>query len=150
MPIGGNYMQIGDNDFPEDLYYHSEHCWARVEGDEVVIGFNDFAQKIAGGIKRVVTLEEDDEVSQDKPFGTISSGKWTGKIYAPVSGEITEVNEDVEDEPGLVNDDPYGEGWFIKVSPSNLDTDLANLKKMGPGFEDWMKASIAEKEALIK
>ena len=143
-------MQIGDNNFPEDLYYHGEHCWARVEGDEVVIGFNDFAQKIAGTIKRVVTLEEDDEVSQDKPFGTISSGKWTGKIYSPVSGEITEVNEDVEDEPGLVNDDPYGEGWFIKVSPSNLDGDLANLKKMGPGFEDWMKASIAEKEALLK
>lgn len=143
-------MQIGDNNFPEDLYYHKEHCWARVEGDEVLIGFNDFAQKIAGTIKRIVTLEEDDEVSQDKPFGTISSGKWTGKIYAPVSGEITEVNEDVEDEPGLVNDDPYGEGWIIKVSPSNLEADLANLKKMGPGFEDWMKAQIAEKEALIK
>jgi len=143
-------MKIDEYDFPEDLYYHKEHCWARVEGDTVIVGFNDFAQGIAGGIKRVVTLEEDDEVGQDKPYGTISSGKWTGKIYAPVSGEISEVNEDVEDEPGLINDDPYGEGWIIKISPENLDGDLANLKKVDGAFEGWMKGQIAEKKALVK
>jgi glycine cleavage system H protein len=143
-------MQIEDYFTPDDVYIQKDHYWARVEGDVVVIGVTDFAQKMAGTIKRVVTLEEDDEVAQDKPFGTISSGKWTGKLYSPVSGEITEVNEDVEDEPSLINEDPYGEAWLIKVSPSNLDGDLANLMKPGPEFETWMKKEIVEKKAMIE
>lgn len=143
-------MQVEEYFTPDDVYYHKEHYWARVEGNVVVIGVSDFAQKLAGTIKRVVTLEEEDEIVQDKPFGTISSGKWTGKLYSPVSGEITEVNEDVEDEPGMVNEDPYGEGWLIKVEPSNLDGDLANLMKPGPEFEAWMKKEIVEKKEMMK
>ena len=143
-------MQIDEYTFPEDLYFHKEHYWARIEGDVVVIGVSDFAQKLAGTIKRVVTLEEEDEIVRDKPIGTLSSGKWTGKLYAPVSGEIVEVNEDIEDEPNLINDDPYGKGWVIKVEPSNLEEDLASLKKPGPEFEAWMKKEIEEKKALIK
>ncbi len=143
-------MQIEEYTFPDDLYFHKEHYWARVEGDVVVIGVSDFAQKLAGTIKRVVTLEEDDEIVRDKPIGTLSSGKWTGKLYAPISGEIVEVNEDIEDEPNLINEDPYGEGWVIKVEPSDLDADLATLKKPGPEFEAWMKKEIEEKKALVK
>ncbi len=143
-------MQIEEYTFPDDLYFHKEHYWARVEGDVVVIGVSDFAQKLAGTIKRVVTLEEDDEIVRDKPIGTLSSGKWTGKLYAPVSGEIVEVNEEIEDEPNLINDDPYGEGWVIKVEPSDLDGDLAQLMKPGPEFEVWMKKEIEEKKALVK
>ena len=143
-------MQIDDYKFPDDLFYHKEHCWARTEGDIIVVGITDFTQKMAGTIKRIATLEEDDEVGQDKPFGTMSSGKWTGKLYAPVSGEITEVNEDIEDNPKLCNDDPYNKGWIIKVSPSELDTDLNKLMKIGPDFETWMKKEIEEKKALIK
>ena len=105
---------------------------------------------MAGTIKRIVTLEEDDEVRQDKPFGTMSSGKWTGKLYSPVSGEIAEINEDVEDNPKLCNEDPYGEGWIIKISPSNLDADLSKLMKLGPEFETWIKKEIEEKKALTK
>lgn len=143
-------MQIDEYTFPEDLYFHKEHYWARVEGDVVVIGVSDFAQKLAGTIKRVVTLEEEDEIVRDKPIGTLSSGKWTGKLYAPVSGEIVEVNEEIEDEPNLINEDPYGEGWVIKVEPSDLEADLAALMKPGPDFEAWMKKEIEEKKALIK
>lgn len=143
-------MQIDEYKFPEGLYYHKEHLWARVEDDLVVVGITDFTQKLAGTIKRIATLEEEDEVSQDKPFGTLSSGKWTGKLYAPVSGEIEEVNEDVEDNPKLCNDDPYGKGWIIKISPSNLDADLSKLMKIGPEFETWIKKEIVEKKALIK
>jgi glycine cleavage system H protein len=91
-----------------------------------------------------VTLEEDEEVEADKPIGTISSGKWTGKFYAPVSGEILEINEDVEDDPKIINEDPYGEGWVIKVAPSNLQGDLGNLKKTGPEFETWIKGEIVK------
>jgi len=143
-------MQIDDYTFPEELYYHKEHLWARVENNLVTVGPTDFTQKMAGTIKRIATLEEDDEVRQDKPFGTISSGKWTGKLYSPISGEIAEVNEDVEDNPKICNDDPYGKGWIIKISPSNLDKDLSNLMKLGPEFETWIKKEIQEKKALIK
>ena len=143
-------MKVDEYDFPDELYYHKEHCWAKVEGDVVVIGVTDFTQKLAGTIKRVATLEEDDEVGQDKPFGTINSGKWTGKLYSPVSGEVTEVNEDLEDEPKLCNEAPYGDGWIVKISPSNLDADLKNLMKTGPEFDTWYIKEIAEKKALIK
>jgi len=143
-------MQIDEYKFPDGLYYHKEHCWARVENNLVVAGITDFTQKMAGTIKRIATLEEEDEVSQDKPFGTLSSAKSTGKLYAPVSGEITEVNEDDEDNPKLCNDDPYGKGWIIKISPSNLDADLSKLMKIGPEFETWIKKEIEEKKALIK
>ena len=150
LSTGEIYMKVDEYNFPEDLYYHKEHLWARVEGDLVIVGLTDFTQKMAGTIKRIVTLEEDDEVSQDKPFGTMSSGKWTGKLYSPISGEIDEVNEDVEDNPKICNDDPYGEGWIIKVSPSDIDKELTKLMKIGPEFETWIKKEIQEKKALIE
>ena len=143
-------MKIDEYEFPENIYYHKEHLWARVEDDVVFVGLTDFTQKMAGTKKRIVTLEEDDEVKQDKPFGTMSSGKWTGKLYSPVSGEIAEINEDVEDNPKLCNEDPYGEGWIIKIDPSNLDAELGNLMKLGPEFETWIKKEIEEKKALTK
>ncbi len=142
-------MKIDEYIFPDELYYHKEHCWAQIENNLVVVGITDFTQKMAGAIKRIATLEEEDEVTQGKPFGTMSSGKWTGKIYAPVSGEIAEVNEDIEDDTKLCNEDPYGKGWIIKISPSSLDADLNNLMKIGPEFEKWIKNEIKEKKALI-
>ena len=143
-------MEVGKYTFPDDLYYHKEHCWARPEGDEVVVGITDFTQQLAGTIKRIATLEEDDEVTQDKPYGTVSSGKWTGKIYAPISGEITEVNEELEDNPSLANEDPYGEGWIIKIKPTNLDDDMSRLMKTGSDFKTYYEEQIADKEAQMK
>ena len=139
-------MQIDEYKFPDDLYYHKEHCWARDEGDLIAVGLTDFTQKMAGTIKRIATLEEDDEVSQDKPFGTMSSGKWTGKLYSPISGEITEVNEDVEDNPKLCNEDPYGKGWIAVIEPS----DMSEFEALtgGAGLEDWAKAEVASKKAM--
>jgi glycine cleavage system H protein len=138
-------MDIDGYKVPDNLLYHKEHMWARVEGDLVVIGGTDFMVKLAGAVKRVVTLEEDDEVEAGKAFGTISTGKWTGKLYSPVSGEIAEVNEDVDANPKIINDDPYGKGWLIKVKPSNLQGDIAGLMKANDGaFEPWFKAEIAK------
>ncbi|MCK5561630.1 MAG: glycine cleavage system protein GcvH [Thermoplasmata archaeon] len=137
-------MKIDEYDMPDDLYYHEEHIWAKKEGDIIVIGVNDFAQKMAGTIKRVVTLEEEDEVQQGKPMGTLSSGKWTGKLYAPVSGEITEINEDLEDNPALVNNSPYDEGWVAKIEPSDPD-EINNLIKGGTDkLAEWLKGQIQE------
>jgi len=138
-------MDIGGYKVPDNLYYHKEHMWARVEGDLVVVGGTDFMVKLAGTVKRVVTLEEDDEVEAGKPFGTISTGKWTGKVYAPVTGEIAEVNEDVDNNPKTMNDDPYGKGWLIKIKPTNLQADLATMMKANDGkFEPWFQAEIAK------
>jgi glycine cleavage system H protein len=142
-------MKIDEYDLPDDLYYHTEHTYAKVEGDTVLVGVTDFAQKMAGTIKRVVTLEEDDEVQIGKPFGTMSSGKWTGKLYSPISGEITEVNEDLEDEPKLINDSPYGEGWIVKIKPDDMG-ELDKLMKTGDDFAKWMTNEIEEKKKLLE
>ena len=134
-------MRFLDYECPEELHYHKDHAWARVEGGLVVVGVTDFAQKMAGTIKRIVTLEVGDEIEQDRPFGTLSSGKWTGKVQSPVSGEIVEVNMALEDRPKLVNDSPYGEGWMIKVRPSNLDEELKRLYRAGTdAFNAWLTA----------
>ncbi|NIP36788.1 MAG: glycine cleavage system protein GcvH [Thermoplasmata archaeon] len=113
-------MQHKDYNIPEDVKYHAEHMWARVEGDLVVVGVTDFAQKLAGDIVYVDMPMEGDDVTKDKPFGTLETGKWVGKIYAPVSGEVAEYNEDVEDDALVINEDPYGSGWIIKIEPEDM------------------------------
>jgi glycine cleavage system H protein len=140
--MGDGHMKVDEYEMPDDLYYHAEHTWVRREGDIVTVGMNDFAQKLAGIIKRVQTLEEGDDIQKDKPCGTISSGKWTGKLYAPVTGEIVEVNEDVEDEPKLINDSPYSEGWIFKVKLSE-ESELGSLIQ-GAGVEEWLKGEITK------
>ena len=113
-------MQHKDYNIPEDVKYHAEHMWARVEGDLVVVGVTDFAQKLAGDIVYVDMPMEGDDVTKDKPFGTLETGKWVGKIYAPVNGEVEEYNEEVEDDALIINEDPYGEGWIIKIRPEDM------------------------------
>jgi len=123
-------MQHKDYNIPDDVVYHPEHMWARVEGDVVVVGVTDFAQKLAGDIVYVDMPMEGDEVTKDKPFGTLETGKWVGKIYAPVSGEVVEYNEEVEDDALIINEDPYGKGWIIKISPEDMG-DMDGLLKAG-------------------
>jgi glycine cleavage system H protein len=112
-------MKHKEYDLPDDVKYHAEHMWARMDGDLVVVGVTDFAQKLAGDIVYVDMPMEGDEVTRDKPFGTIETGKWVGKLYAPVSGTVEEYNEEVEDDALIINEDPYGEGWVIKVKPDD-------------------------------
>jgi glycine cleavage system H protein len=112
---------------PDDLYYHKEHSWARVDGDKVAVGMTDFFQKEAGDIVFVDLPEEEDEVEQGEVCGKIQSRKWIGKLVAPVSGEIAEVNEDLDEDTSLINTDPYGKGWILVIEASNLSEDLGNL-----------------------
>jgi len=112
---------------PDELYYHEEHSWARVDGTKVTVGMTDFFQKEAGDIVFVDLPDEEDEVSQGEVCGKIQSRKWIGKLVAPVSGEIIEINEDLEDDTSLINTDPYGEGWIIVIEASDLDEELGNL-----------------------
>jgi glycine cleavage system H protein len=134
-------MKVLDYECPENLFYHKDHAWARVEGDIVVFGVTDFAQKQAGTIKRIQTLEPDDEIEQNAPFGTLSSGKWTGKMQSPLGGVIVETNTVLEEKPKTVNDSPYGDGWIVKIKPGNLEAELKNLFKAGtPEFLAWLEA----------
>ncbi|RLG48350.1 MAG: glycine cleavage system protein GcvH [Thermoproteota archaeon] len=118
---------VEDFKVPEGLYYSKGNMYVKVEDDIVVVGLTDYGQHLA---KKIVFVElplVGDEVSQDEPIGTIESGKWSGPIESPISGEVIEVNDRLEDEPSLLNEDPYGEGWKAKIRPSNLEEELKNL-----------------------
>jgi glycine cleavage system H protein len=114
-------------DMPDELYYHEEHSWARVEGNRVTVGMDDMFQKEAGDIVFVDLPEEEDEVEQGEVCGKIQSRKWIGKLCAPVSGEIVEINEELEDDTSLINQDPYGKGWILVIEATDVENDLANL-----------------------
>lgn len=112
--------------FPAELRYTKEHEWVRLEGDVVTIGITDYAQKELGDIVYVEVETVGDEVEADEVFGTVEAVKTVSDLYMPVSGEILEKNEALEDAPETVNNDPYGEGWMIKVKVANPD-DVAAL-----------------------
>lgn len=100
---------------PAELKYTKEHEWVRLEGDVAVIGITDFAQGELGDIVFVEVETVDEELGVDEVFGTIEAVKTVSDLFMPVSGEVTAFNEAVDDDPSLVNADPYGEGWLIKV-----------------------------------
>lgn len=105
--------------FPTNIRYTSEHEWIRLEGDVAVIGITDYAQDQLGDIVYIEMPEEGDEFDKDEVFGSIEVVKTVSDLFIPVAGEVVEVNEVLEDEPELVNSDPYGEGWLIKIKPEN-------------------------------
>jgi glycine cleavage system H protein len=119
--------EIRGYNMPDELYYHEEHSWARVDGTKVTVGMTDFFQKEAGDIVFIDLPEEEEEVSQGEICGKIQSRKWIGKIIAPVSGEILEINEELEDDSSLINTDPYINGWIMVIEASDLDSELENL-----------------------
>ena len=133
---------------PEELYYHEEHSWAKVEGTKVTVGMTDMFQKEAGDIVFVDLPEEEDEVSQGETCGKIQSRKWIGKLVAPVSGEITEINEEMEEDTGLINTDPYGDGWILVIEAEDEDELQSELKNLihGDAVQDFVDREIAKAE----
>src|SRR5690625_2780544 len=111
---------------PEDLLYSKEHEWVRREGSDVRIGITDFAQSELGDIVFVELPEIGDEITANEPFGSVESVKTVSELYAPISGTVVEVNEDLEDNPEYVNESPYEQAWMIVVEPSD-DSELDNL-----------------------
>ena len=120
-------VKVEDFEVPENLYYHKEYLWAKIEGDKVKVGMSDFAQKQLNDIVYVELPSAGDEVTQNEPFGTLESVKAVSDLIAPISGTIEKVNEELESKPELINEDPYGEGWLLIVAPTNLDADLKNI-----------------------
>ena len=110
--------------YPENYRYSKEHEWVKVEGGSATIGLTDFAQQELGDIVYVEFDAVDADVSKDGVFGTVEAVKTVSELFMPVSGHVDEVNEALDASPELVNDDPYGEGWLIRITvhdPSEID-----------------------------
>jgi glycine cleavage system H protein len=125
-------MQIEGYSFPDDLLYDKEHNWVRIEGDTATVGLTDFGQDLAGEIVYAEVPRVGRNIEMGQPVMSIESGKWVGRVNALVSGTITEANEEIEWEATLINEDPYGEGWFAKVKLAGEPEGL--LKASDPEF----------------
>jgi glycine cleavage system H protein len=110
--------------YPDDLKYHSEHDWARVDGDEAALGITWFAQDALGELVHYEPPEDGAEIARGASYGEVESVKAVSDLIAPLSGTIVAVNQKVVDEPEAVNEDPYGEGWLVRIklsTPSEVD-----------------------------
>ena len=115
---------MADASYPDDLRYHPEHDWARVEDGEATFGITWFAQDALGELVHYEAPEEGATVTKDQPYAEVESVKAVSDVFAPLSGEIAEVNGALEQKPETINEDPYGEGWLVKVrlsDPSEVD-----------------------------
>ena len=106
---------------PQELWYTKDHEWARLEGDVVYVGITDYAQGELGEIVYVDVTTEGESLSAEEVFGSIEAVKTVSDLLLPIEGEILEVNSELEDSPELVNSDPYGKGWLVKIKPANAD-----------------------------
>lgn len=113
-------------DFPEDLKYTEEHEWVLIEDDTVTIGITDFAQEQLGDVVFVELPDEGDVLEAGKSFGVVESVKAVSDVYAPISGEVVEVNEALPDEPELLNNSPYEDGWMLKLKLAD-DAEFGDL-----------------------
>ena len=116
---------MADASYPADLKYHPEHDWARVDGDVATLGITWYAQEQLGEVVFFDPPEIGKSITKDEPYAEVESVKAVSDVISPVSGEIVEVNEALSDAPENVNDDPYGQGWLVKVrlsDPSELDS----------------------------
>ncbi len=122
--------------YPDDCQYTKEHEWVRLEDGIAVVGITDYAQDHLGDVVFVELPDVGTEVSQFEPFGVIDSVKASSELYAPLSGEVEAANDALTDQPELVNQAPYGEGWMIKVRPA----DLAELEQLldADGYEQFL------------
>ncbi|MDO4779525.1 MAG: glycine cleavage system protein GcvH [Bacteroides sp.] len=106
--------------FPQELKYTSEHEWIRIEGDVAYVGITDYAQEQLGDIVFVDIPTEGENLDEGEVFGTIEVVKTVSDLFLPIAAEVLEVNTALEDNPELVNKDPYGKGWLVKVKPANI------------------------------
>ncbi len=136
-------MEIQGYNMPDELYYEQNHYWVRAEGDLLIMGMDDFAQKLAGQVVFVQLPEEGKAVKIGKKFASVESGKWLGKVFGPVNGEIAGVNEELETNPGLLNQDCYGKGWMYKIKPDDM-AEVQNLIHGREAVEKWLVEDIAK------
>jgi len=126
---------MADASYPEDLRYHEQHDWARIEGDAATFGITWYAQDALGEVVFFEPPEVGTELKKDSAYAEVESVKAVSDVYAPLSGEVTEVNETAQENPEKINEDPYGDGWMVKVKlsdPSETDQllDAAAYQKL--------------------
>lgn len=143
--------QAGEFYLPDDLYYdRKDHLWAKVEGQRVRVGLDQFGQKAAGTVAYIKLLPLGRPATKGRAFGSLEAGKYIGPLKAPVNGRIAEVNAEVVAEPKRVNTDPYN-SWFVVIEASNLPADLSDLVQ-GPDIQTWLDQELKEyrEKGLIK
>lgn len=123
-------------EIPDDLFYTKEHEWARREGNNVVVGISAYAQDSLGDIVFVELPKAGEELAQNDTFGVVESVKAVSDLFSPVTGKVAEINETVTKSPELINQDPYGDGWLIKVSILD-DSELHNLMSAAE-YEEYL------------
>jgi glycine cleavage system H protein len=126
---------VAEESYPDDLRYHREHDWARIEGDTATLGITWYAQDALGEIVHYEPPEEGGSLARDESYGEVESVKAVSDVISPLSGEVVEVNRKVVDEPETINADPYGEGWLVKIrlsDPAEADDllDAAAYRKL--------------------
>ncbi|MDW8049208.1 MAG: glycine cleavage system protein GcvH [Nitrososphaerota archaeon] len=128
-------VRVDDYEVPEGLYYSRDWIWVKREGDKVRIGITDYAQKQLKDVVFAELPKSGDKIVKGQAFGMLESVKSVSELIAPVSGRVEQVNNKVLDKPEILNEDPYGEGWLLIVSPTNLEEDLKSLMN----FEESVK-----------
>jgi len=130
---------VAEASYPDELKYHQEHDWARIEGDQATFGITWYAQDALGEVVFFDPPEVGSTVSKDGAYAEVESVKAVSDVFAPLSGEIVEVNDGLEDEPENINNDPYGDGWLVKVRLS--DPSEADALMDAAAYEELLKSS---------
>ncbi len=133
---------------PDDLYYHEDGTWVKVDGDTVKIGLCDQFQQAAGDIVYVDLPFEGDDVQEGDALGKVQSSKWIGKLIAPLGGTIEEVNYELDSDSTIINKDPYGEGWVAVITPSDLDAELEALVHGPDAVAEFVNRQIEKAERI--
>jgi glycine cleavage system H protein len=132
-------------EFPEDLYYSKEHVWVRLTAGKALIGITDHAQKELGSIVFADLPEEGAEIEKGETLGSLESSKTVAEVFAPISGQVLKPNRDLEEDPSLINDDPYGNGWLVTMDlddPDELEGLLNSVE-----YENFLEKKEGKKEA---
>lgn len=140
-------MKISYYEMPDRLYYSKDYAWVNREGDLLRVGVIDFAVKLAGKIEYVDLPLKGEHYNRNEIFGSVESGKWVGEMLMPLSGEIVDTNELLLENPSVVYDDPYGEGWLIVVNPDDID-DLDALMSDPEEIKKWLETEIKAAEKV--
>ena len=140
----GEPMKIGEWNFPEDLLYDDHHQWLRKEGNTMTVGLTDYGQYTRGDILYLSLPERETQVKAGEAVGSLETGKWVGRFYAPQTGEICEVNPEVLKNSRLINQDPYGQGWLFKIRTYSANGQTLMTVEQ---FKVWLELELAREVA---
>jgi len=143
-------VEVQGYNFPDNLQYTEDHIWVRIDDDTLTIGFDDLAAKLIGNVLFVMLADEGTELSPGMVFGTVESMKWVERLKSPISGTVKEVNRDLELDPTMVNREPYGGGWFIRVAPTSGTKDELSKLVAGPGLKEWVVKEIERRQKQVE